>query len=178
MISSAVLAEELNLDPVLTRKDLAMAGIQGIPRHGYPAKELANAINSALGWNNSTGAALIGVGSLGKALLGYKGFLEQNLKIEAAFDASATLIGKTVHGQKIHPLDTLQNLVSIHKIELGILTVPSSAAQECADKLVSAGIKGIWNFTTTQLSVPEGIIVEYVDLAQSLAVLSHKIVRN
>ena len=139
-ISSAVVAEQLGLDPVLTRKDLAMAGVPGRPRRGYPARKLADAIERALGWNKGCGALLVGVGSLGHALLGYTGFAEQ-------------------------------------KIKLGILTVPGTAAQACADALVQAGVVGIWNFTPTQIDVPDGVIVQHVDLAQSLAVLSHAINR-
>ena len=72
-ISSSVLAERLGLDPVLTRKDLAMAGVPGRPRRGYPAEKLRAAINRALGWDSATDAVLVGAGSLGSALLGYAG---------------------------------------------------------------------------------------------------------
>ena len=104
-VSSAVLAEELGLDPVLTRKDLAMTGVSGKPRRGYPAKELCDAINRALGWDNDTDAALVGVGSLGKALLGYSGFEEQNLSIAVAFDANPSLANASFHGVKVRPMD-------------------------------------------------------------------------
>ena len=174
-VSIAVLAEELGLDPVLARKDLAMAGVPGRPRRGYPAKALSEAINRALGWDNATDAALVGAGSLGCALLGYSGFEEQNLSITAAFDADALLVGETIHGVKIRPMDELARIIQQLRIKIGILTVPSTAAQECANALVAAGIKGIWNFSSIQLSVPRGVTVQNVDLAQSLAVLSHAI---
>lgn len=177
-ISSYVLAERLGLDTVLTRKDLAMAGVPGRPRRGYPAKELCEAINRTLGWDNATDAALIGVGSLGSALLGYSGFEEQNLSVAAAFDSDKQLQGVSIHGVKVHPMEDLKNLVKRLKLKLAILAVPSLAAQDCADALVDAGIKGILNFTAVQLSVPDGVLVQNVDLAQSLAVLSHAIVRN
>jgi redox-sensing transcriptional repressor len=174
-ISSAVLAEMLGLDPVLTRKDLAMAGVPGKPRRGYPAKELAEAINRALGWDSETDAVLVGVGSLGKALLGYSGFEEQNLSIAVAFDASPLLMGKTFHGVKVRAMEDLPRLVRRLNINLAILTVPNCAAQECTDALVGAGVKGILNFTSIQLSVPKDVTVQNVDIAQSLAVLSHTI---
>ena len=115
-ISSAVLADKLSLDPVLTRKDLAMAGVPGRPRRGYPAKELADALNRALGWDNATDALLVGVGSLGKALLGYSGFEEQNLSIAVAFDADAGLLGQTFHGVKVRAMEDLQKKLT-HSIE-------------------------------------------------------------
>ncbi len=174
-ISSAVVAEKLGLDSVLARKDLAMAGVPGKPRRGYPARELQAAITAALGWDNSTDAVLVGVGSLGNALLGYRGFEEQSLSIAAAFDASPEIVGKTIHGVKVRPMGDLPRLVKRLNIRLGILTVPNAAGQPCADKLVAAGIRGIWNFTSVRLSVPDGVIVQNVDLAQSLAVLSHTI---
>lgn len=177
-ISSAVLAEKLGFDPVLTRKDLAMAGVSGKPRRGYPAKELAEAINRALGWDNAADAVLVGVGSLGRALLGYAGFEEQNLSIAIAFDSSREMMGKTFHGVKVRAMEDLPRLVRRLKIKLAILTVPNSAAQACCDQLVAAGIKGILNFTAIQLAVSGDVTVQNVDIAQSLAVLSHTIANS
>ena len=153
----AVVAERLGFDPVLARKDLAMAGVPGKPRRGYPALALQDAINHALGWDSTTDAVLVGVGSLGNALLGYTGFEEQNLSIVAAFDAKVGVIGFTFHGVKVRPMEDLPRLVKRLGIKLGILTVPNAAAQTC------------------QLDVPAGVTVQNVDLAQSLAVLSHSI---
>ena len=174
-VSSAVLAEELGFDPVLSRKDLAMAGVPGKPRRGYPAKALRDAITRALGWDSATAAALVGVGSLGRALIGYSGFEDQNLSIDAAFDSKPSVVGRTVHGIKVQPMDKIHDMVRQLSLKIGILTVPSAAAQSCADILVAAGVKGIWNFSPVQISVPKGVIVQCVDLAQSLAVLSHMI---
>ena len=177
-VSSAVLARELGIDPVVARKDLAMAGEPGTPRRGYPAKELTEAINRALGWDNTTDAALVGVGSLGHALLGYQGFKEQNLSIGVAFDNDPSLVGSVCHGVQVWDVSTLVDTVSRLKLKLGILTVPNAAAQACADMLVEAGVRGIWNFTAVQLSVPRNVNVQRVDLAASLAVLSHEIATN
>ncbi len=174
-VSSAAMAEKLGLDPVLARKDLAMAGVSGRPRRGYPAKSLEEAINKALGWDNVIDAALVGVGSLGQALLGYVGFEEQNLSIAAAFDSNPALSGLTIRKVKVRPLEDMQRLIKRLKIRIGILSVPNTAAQECADLLVKSGVTGIWNFTNVQLVVPKGVTVQNVDLAQSLAVLSHMI---
>jgi redox-sensing transcriptional repressor len=112
------------------------------------------------------------------ALLGYSGFEEQNLSIVAAFDTDLSKINVKFHGVKTRPMEDLPRLVQRLKIKIGILTVPNSVAQICTDQLVAAGIKGIWNFTSIQLDVPEGIIVQNVDLAQSLGVLSHTIARS
>ena len=177
-VSSAVLARELEIDPVVVRKDLAMAGEPGTPRRGYPAKELTAAINRALGWDNTTDAALVGVGSLGHALLGYQGFKEQHLSIAVAFDINPAMIGTICHGIQVWDVADLTKTVPRLKLKLGILTVPNSAAQACADLLVAAGIRGIWNFTAVNLTVPATVKVQRVDLAASLAVLSHEIATN
>ena len=176
-VSSAVLAEKLGLDQVLTRKDLAMAGVPGKPRCGYPAKKLEAAVVHALGWDNATDAILVGTGSLGQALLGYRGFAEHNLSISVAFDAAPEKIQKEIHGVMVRSMKDLPALVKRLQIRLGILTVPRAAAQTCASAMVEAGITGIWNFTTEQLEVPEDVIIQNVDLAESLAVLSHAITR-
>ena len=177
-ISSAVLAERLGFDPVLTRKDLAMAGVPGKPRRGYPSRELCEAINRSLGWDSATDAVLIGTGSLGRALLGYSGFEEQNLSIVAAFDSDPEKINLKCHGVKIRPMEDLAQIIRKLQVKIGILTVPNAAAQDCADQLVAAGIKGIWNFSAIQLELPSGVLVQNVDLAQSLGVLSHTILRS
>jgi len=177
-VSSAAMADKLGLDPVLARKDLAMAGVSGKPRRGYPAKALEEALNRALGWDNVIDAALVGVGSLGQALLGYIGFEEQNLSIAVAFDSNPALSGLTIRKVKVRPPEDMQRLIKRLKIKIGILTVPNSAAQECADELVKSGVTGIWNFTNVQLVVPKGVTVQNVDLAQSLAVLSHIVISH
>lgn len=174
-ISSAILADKLGLDPVLTRKDLAMVGIPGRPRIGYPAQALVAAMTHVLGWDNVTDAALVGVGSLGQALLGYTGFEEHNLSISVAFDSDPMKTDSEIRGVKVRPMQELSDLVHRLNLKLGILTVPKSAAQACANALIAADIRGIWNFTSAQLEVPAGVIVQNVDLAESLAVLSHAI---
>lgn len=174
-VSSAALARELDIDPVKLRKDLARAGVPGTPRRGYPAKELTEAIYRTLGWDTNTDAVLVGVGSLGRALLGYQGFKDLNLSIAIAFDASPAVIGTYCHDVQVWDVADLKKNVLRLGLRLGILTVPNAAAQECADLLVSAGIRGIWNFTTVPISVPPGVKVQRVDLAASLAVLSHAI---
>lgn len=178
-ISSATLARELHLDPIVVRKDLAITGVIGIPRRGFPAMKLTDAIVSFLGWDNTTDAILCGVGSLGKALLGYQGFHQHGLSIVAAFDVDPDLIGTKERGVKVFPLSKLQSLVPRLNIRIGILTVPVTVAQLVADQLVAAGIQGIWNFTPAKLSVPPEVVIQRVDLASSLAVLSHTLaVRN
>jgi len=174
-VSSAALAAELGLDPVLVRKDLAMSGVAGKPRVGHSSAALEAALEAALGWDNVSDAALVGAGSLGRALLGYRGFREQGLSIAVAFDGDPALDGLEIRGVRVRPMKDLVRLVRRLSLRLGILTVPEEAAQACADLLVAAGVRGIWNFAPVQLDIPPGVVVQNMDLAQSLAVLSHSL---
>ena len=174
-ISATALANALGMGEVQVRKDLAMVGIPGKPRRGYPAGELCEAISHALGWDIPTEAAIVGIGSLGRALLGYNGFEEQNLSIATAFDSNPAIIAQHVHGVKVRPMEELSAIIKRFKIKIGIITVPAIHAQECCDQLVAAGVEAIWNFAPIQLSTPKSVTVQNVDLAQSLAVLSHSI---
>ena len=174
-ISSAALAKELNLDPIVVRKDLAVSGVSGTPRRGFPAKALLDALVDFLGWKDTTEAVLCGVGSLGKALLGYAGFQKYGLSIVAAFDNNPALVGKRERGVNVFDIGQMESLVERMNIRIGIITVPAAHAQSVATRMVSAGIRGIWDFTPVKLEVPDTIVVQKVDLASSLAVLSHKL---
>jgi hypothetical protein len=100
---------------------------------------------------------------------------EQGLSIAVAFDSDPALDGLVVHGIRVRPMKDLVRLVRRLSLQLGILTVPEEAAQSCADLLVAAGVRGLWNFSPVQLDVPAGVVVQNMDLAQSLAVLSHSL---
>lgn len=175
VVSCKRISEELNVDPTLIRKDLAAAGITGRPKIGYSIPELISSLASFLGWNNTSDAVLVGAGNLGQALLGYEGFRDYGLNIVAAFDVNQAKIGLEVHGKCILGMEKLADMVGRMHIRIGVLSVPSAVAQQVCDKMVSSGIKAIWNFTPMMLNVPPTLIVENVNLASSLAVLSNKL---
>jgi hypothetical protein len=106
-------------------------------------------------------------------LLGYPGFQHQGFKIVAAFDANPKKRGK-ISGVPVYPSAQIAEIVRKLNVSLGILTVPADQAQSVADAMMAGGIRGIWNFTPVQLSVPADVIVKREDLAASLAVLSHR----
>jgi redox-sensing transcriptional repressor len=174
-VSGTVLASVHNLEPVIVRKDLAMTGAVGTPRVGFHITRLIAVIERFLGWDNQTKAVLVGVGSLGTALLGYQGFHDFGFRIVGAFDQNPKIIGKWVHGRKVQAVDQLMPFVRRGEIRLGVLTVPEAAAQEAAELMVRAGIQGIWNFTPTKLRLPDTVATQKEDLAEGLAVLSHRL---
>jgi redox-sensing transcriptional repressor len=175
VVSGTVLASVHHLEPVIVRKDLAITGIVGRPRIGFRVSDLITAIERFLGWDSLTKAVLVGVGNLGTALLGYRGFANFGLQIVAAFDRDPRKIGTWVQGHRVQPVDKLIAYARRGDVVLGVLTVPADAAQEAADLMVRAGIKGIWNFTPVKLQVPDHVVAQKEDLAEGLAVLSHRL---
>jgi len=174
-VSCTHIAQELDLVPVQVRKDLAVTGIVGKPKIGYSVSELIRAIKGFLGWNNTSDAFLVGVGDLGRALMGYEGFKEYGLNIVAGFDVSPAKIGTLVHGKMVFHPERLHDLVPRMHVLVGVLTVPAAAAQDAATYMVLSGIRAIWNYTPVKLDVPAAVIVEDVKLSASLAVLSSRL---
>lgn len=171
-VSSTYIADKLKIDSIQVRKDLAVTGIEGRTKVGYQITDLIDAIERYLGWDSNKQAVLVGVGHLGSALLGYPGFMKYGLQIAAAFDASPNVIGSAVHGQIVHSMEQLPDIVQSMNVIMGILTVPAEFAQSATDTLISSGISAIWNFSPVTLEVPEGVVVQNEDLSSGLAVLS------
>jgi redox-sensing transcriptional repressor len=174
-ISGTVIAEELELEPIQVRKDLAITGIVGKPRIGFPVQELIDAIYSFLHWDHDHRAIIIGAGSLATALLGYPEFPRRGLHIVAAFDVQESKVGSEIYGKPVYPMAEMPDCVERLKARMAILTVPSAVAQDVAEQAIAAGITSIWNFTNVKLKVPSGIIVQKEDLSSGYAVLSVKI---
>jgi redox-sensing transcriptional repressor len=178
LISCTQISEQLGQLSVQVRKDLAITGITGRPKIGYHVDELIEAIEAFLGWDKTINAFLVGVGSLGSAILGYDGFVEHGLRIVAAFDVDPQKVGQTIRHCPVYDLDELVERSRNQRIELGILTVPSSSAQEVAQLLIQTGVRGIWNYTPVRLEIPPDIVCESVKLSASFAVLTKRLSKN
>lgn len=174
-VSSSIIAERLGLDSIQVRKDLSITGAIGKPKVGFELDELLTALNHTLNWDNLNDAFLIGVGSLGSAIIGYKNFTSYGLNIVAAFDNDPSKAGTIVNGIEILPIEKLADMIKRMHINIGVLTVPAEEAQHIADLMIEAGISAIWNFAPIHLNVPQEIIVENAQLTQSLGVLTHKL---
>ena len=175
MVSTTQLAQRLGLEPIIVRKDLELAGSTGSPGVGYSLQSLIDGIENFLGWNDVTPAFLVGVGNLGTALLGYKGFIEYRFNITAAFDTDPQKIGSTVHEKPIYHIEKLAEMAEAMQVKIAVLSVPCEYAQSAADHIVKSGLKAIWNFTNTTLSLPAGIVQQRVNMAGDLAELSLKL---
>jgi redox-sensing transcriptional repressor len=174
-VSSSQLGEPLGVTDAQVRKDLASLNL-GHPGIGYAAPELIGAIRRLLGIDREWPVALVGVGNLARALLHYHGFVERGFRIVALFDADPAKIGRTVEGLEVQALEAMPAVVARTGTELGVLTVPASAAQAVAEQLIAAGVRGLLNFAPGVVRVPAGVSVVNVDLTvqlEQLAFLVH-----
>ena len=177
-VSCTDIGTELKLDPIQVRKDLEAANITGRPRIGYTVANVIDGIEEFLGWKKVNEAFLVGAGSMGSALLGYRKFEDCGLKIVAAFDSDPTKVGKCIHEKHVLPIEKITDLAQRMHVLMGIITVPASEAQAVADLLVAGGIRAIWNFAPVRLRTPGNIIVHNEDLYCSLASMSQKLARE
>ena len=168
-ITSAQIAEALDIDPTQVRKDFGAIGLVGIGRVGYQVEDVCCAVRTIMGFDNENPAVLIGVGQLGGALLTYPGFQKYGLSITAVFDSDPGKVGRRKAGHTIRSIRSLKPFIRQHGIRLAILCTPVEVSQIIADRLVSVGIKAIWNFTPTDLSVPSDVLVreEHISLGLS-----------
>ncbi len=173
-VSCTHLADDLGFDSTQVRKDLAAAGATGRPKIGYDLQELRDVLRRFLGWDNPGEAFLVGAGPLGQALVAYEGFAARGLAIVAVFDP-APAPGAMVGGKPVLPLTKLKDLAGRMHVRLGILAVPADQALATGQLMAGAGLQGIWNFAPLRLDLGAQVVVEQVDLAQSLAVLSHRL---
>lgn len=172
-ISAPAIAGDLQLNEVQVRKDIAMVSrAAGKPKTGYVIKDLIEDIEEFLGYHNTNQAALVGVGSLGSALLSYRGFEQYGVEIVMAFDGDEAKTGTKLGEKMILPMEKLENLCRRMNIHIGIITVPAKAAQEVCNQLVNGGVRAIWNFAPIHLTVPANVLVQNENMAVSLAALS------
>ncbi len=171
-VSSSQLGETLGVTDAQVRKDLACLGNLGHRGVGYPTQELAAALRSVLGVDRTWPVVLVGVGNLARALLRYRGFEQHGFHVVALFDADPTKVGQSVEGLPVRAITEMTDVTAATHAELAILTVPAEVAQEVADGLVAAGIRGILNFAPVVLRLPATVRLVSVDLAVQLEQLA------
>lgn len=174
-ISSSQLGKLLGFTDAQVRKDLAYFGQFGHPGVGYRCEELVAAIRRILGTDREWVVAIVGVGNLGRALLGYRGFRPQGFRVAAAFDSDPTKVGMSFGGVAVEPISALESTCRQHGVTLGLIAAAAESAQEVADRLVAAGVVGVLNFAPVTLSLPDGVSLVGVDLATELEQLSFSV---
>jgi redox-sensing transcriptional repressor len=177
-VSSRQLAERFGLNSAQVRKDLAYFGQFGVRGLGYYIAELKHNLERILGLKQDWEVALVGAGNLGSALIAYKGFQARGFRISVAFDSDPAKVGHQIDGVQVLDVSRLVPTLRKRKVKIAVLTVPAAGAQPVADLLVESGVTAILNFAPTQLSVPEGVKVQNVDLSVLLKTLSYHTVRT
>ena len=175
-ISSHSLGQEMNITASQIRQDFSCFGEFGQQGYGYNVEELKAEIGHILGVDNDHHLIMIGVGNLGHALLQNFPFSQCGFTGDAAFDVSPAVIGTAVNGVPICSMSELDTFIQSHSVDVVVLTIPQTVAQDTADHLISLGVKGFWNFTNIELSsqVPD-VQFENIHFADSLLTLSYRI---
>lgn len=174
-ISSNELSVRMKVTASQIRQDLNNFGGFGQQGYGYNVKYLYTEIGKILGIDRQHNLIVIGAGNLGQAIANYANFEKRGFLIKGMFDINPRLIGLVVRGIEIRNLDDLEQFVKENNVQMAALTIPKTKAPEIADRLVSAGIKAIWNFAHVDLNVPDDVVVENVHLSESLMRLSYRV---
>ncbi|HAX51868.1 redox-sensing transcriptional repressor Rex [Muricomes intestini] len=174
-ISSSDLSKKMRVTASQIRQDLNNFGGFGQQGYGYNVKYLYTEIGKILGLDRTHNIIIIGAGNLGQALANYVGFEKSGFILKGLFDVNPRLEGVTIRGIPIRRMDELKAFIRHNDIEIAVLTIPKSKAEEVAGVLVEGGIQGIWNFAHTDLVLPDNVIVESVHLSDSLLELSYNI---
>lgn len=174
-VTAEQLGKSVGLAAAQINADISQVGTENHPKIGYITEYLISDIEKALGYDNVDRAILVGVGHLGQALLSYQGFNHYGLDIVAAFDTNPELIGTEINGKKIFDAKQMKEICQDLGVRIGIITAPAKCAQSIAEEMVECNMLAIWNFAPTFLQVPEGILVENENIADSLVVLSRRL---
>ena len=175
-ISSNSLGAKMDITASQIRQDLSCFGEFGQQGYGYTIPDLRKEISEILGMTKGYRAVLLGAGNLGRALIKNFPFHDSGFELLTAFDTDPDIIGTAINGIPVLPLSELDSFVVEHEISVGILTVPMHAAHDLAQRLVTAGVKGIWNFTNTEIDIQSPhVAVESIHFADSLLTLSYLI---
>ena len=174
-VSSTQISRQINIDASQVAKDLSYVKISGRTRVGYEINSLIEVLESFLGFTDMHKAFLFGVGSLGGALLRDTGLQQFGLEIVGAFDINPELVGTEINGIPIYHSDEFEAKMKEASVNIGVLTVRISIAQEITDKMVAGGIKAVWNFTPFRIRVPEDIVVQNTSLYAHLAVMFNRL---
>ncbi|MDE6463286.1 MAG: redox-sensing transcriptional repressor Rex [Muribaculaceae bacterium] len=174
-VSTTRIAEDLKVAPSQIAKDLSFLGLRGKTRIGYSVDELEDTLRRFLGFAQRHNAVMLGVGSLGAALMADSGLQRYGLNIVAGIDINKGIIGTQINGVPVYSPSALSELVGKLKVTIGIIAVPVECAQDVADGLVEAGIKAIWNFTPTRIAVPDGVVITNTSIYSHLAVMYNRL---
>lgn len=176
-ISSHSLGQEMNITASQIRQDFSCFGEFGQQGYGYNVEELRTEIGHILGVYNNHHLIMIGAGNLGHALLENFPFSQTGFTVDAAFDIAPSVVGTSINGVPILDMSALDEFIHRNTVDVVVLTIPQSIAQETANHLIEQGVRGFWNFTNIELSSADpSVQFENIHFADSLLTLSYRIV--
>lgn len=173
-VSSTQISKEINVDASQIAKDLSFLNIRGKTRIGYEVRLLVHELEDFLGFKRKHNAFMIGVGSLGAALVQDVGLEQFGLNIVAGFDVNPTLVGTTLGGVPVHDMSELAKWQKQMGVNIAVLCVPAEAAQEAADTAIGSGLKALWNFTPIRIKAPANIVIQNTSIYAHLALMYYR----
>jgi len=174
-ISSKDLSKRMNVTASQIRQDLNNFGCFGQQGYGYNVELLYEEIKKILGIDKQYNLVIIGAGNIGQALVNYVNFQKRGFNFIAMFDINPRLIGMTIRGIEIYDIDTLEDFLKTHNVDIVVLTLPKNNAVKVSKIIIDCGIKGIWNFSHIDLKTPPNVVVENIHLTDSMMTLSYKL---
>ncbi len=167
-IFSHELAKLHNITPVQVRRDIMLIGYSSVKKKGYDVKDLITEIGKIIDSEEGLNVAVLGMGNLGRAVTTYFNGKRSKMRIVATFDVDPTKIGRVISGVNCYHINDLKKIIGEKNISIGVITTPTDTANNIAEDLVVAGIKGIMNFTTIPLNVSSNVYLEEYDMITSL----------
>lgn len=149
---------------VQVRRDLMLIGFSTVGKKGYNVRELIDFIGSILDSADTSNVGVIGMGNLAQAITHYFNGKRSKLKIVAAFDVDPEKINTMVSGIECYSIDRFTEIAAKYNIKIILLTLPTSASSSVAEIIKDAGIRGVLNFTSATLNLPESVYVEDYDM--------------
>ena len=179
-ISSRELSEKMNITASQIRQDLNCFGGFGQQGYGYNVKFLYSEISHILGVENGITAVIIGIGNMGKALVNNPLFEKRGIKIMGLFDTDPNVIGTTYGNLTVMDVQNVKDFINSENIDIAVLTIPKSAAQNTFDALSETSVRGIWNFSNAEIKCPndKDIKIENVHLGDSLMALCYEVAQS
>ena len=178
IVSSEELGRRIGVTPEQIRKDLAGFGAFGKKGVGYHVGELLNNIGVILGIDRRWNIGIVGIGHLGWALANYRNFASMGFHLAALFDQNPALVGQVISGVEVGSVSEMETVIADRNIQIGVITVPAAEAQTIADRMVAAGVHGIWNFAPVRIRVPDSVQLVSEDLSVGLTTLSYHLRRQ
>ncbi len=178
-ISSSELSKLMHVTASQIRQDLNCFGGFGQQGYGYNVKYLYGKISEILGVTQNYSAVIIGSGNLGSALASSPIFEKRGVKLIALFDNNPNVIGRVISGYTVQSMDRLDRYCAENQVDIAVLTLPKEAVRETADHIAGLGVKGLWNFASAEVDLPDrSVVVENVHMGDSLMTLCYRLTQS